>query len=119
MVPSNTANTAAEMEYVLNFSDATTLITESTFMEMFEKTLPRTPGIRRVFLARLDRARPGTRRWDELWEGQSTSLPAIPIHNEDTLEILFTSGTTAQPKGVMLTHANCLWSGERASKHMR
>lgn len=119
MVSSNTANTAAEMEYLLTFSDATTLITEAPFMEMFEKTLPRAPGIRRVFLSRLDRPLPGTRRWDELWEGQPTTLPPIPVHNEDPVEILFTSGTTAQPKGVMLTHANCLWSGERASKHMR
>jgi len=31
--------------------------------------------------------------------------------------MLFTSGTTATPKGVLLTHANWLWSGERAT-HM-
>src|SRR5512144_2197662 len=31
MVPTNTANTAAEMEYVLNFSDATTVVTETPF----------------------------------------------------------------------------------------
>jgi crotonobetaine/carnitine-CoA ligase len=31
--------------------------------------------------------------------------------------MLFTSGTTAAPKGVLLTHANWLWSGERAT-HM-
>ncbi len=28
------------------------------------------------------------------------------IHPSDTLEIVFTSGTTAEPKGVVLTHAN-------------
>jgi len=46
-------------------------------------------------------------------------LAPVAFDNETTVEILFTSGTTAQPKGVMLTHANCLWSGERASKHVR
>ena len=30
----------------------------------------------------------------------------IPIQPSDTLEIVFTSGTTAEPKGVVLTHAN-------------
>jgi len=118
MVPSNTANSAGEMEYLLNFSDATTLITEVSFMEMFERTLPRAPRVRRVFLARADRLPAGTRRWDDLWEGQPTSLRPVAIHNEDPVEIMFTSGTTAQPKGVILTHANCLWSGERASKHI-
>ncbi len=119
MVPTNTANTASEMEYVLNSSDATTVVTEAPFGEMFGATLPRCPGIRRVFLARTARALASTRLWDELWRGQPTTLLPIPFHNEATVEILFTSGTTAQPKGVMLTHANCLWSGERASKQVR
>jgi long-chain acyl-CoA synthetase len=30
----------------------------------------------------------------------------VPIQPSDTLEIVFTSGTTAEPKGVVLTHAN-------------
>jgi len=30
----------------------------------------------------------------------------IPIQPSDTIEIVFTSGTTAEPKGVVLTHAN-------------
>ncbi len=119
MVPTNTANTSAEMEYVLHSSDATTVVTEAPFMDMFDKALPQCPGIRRVFLARTDRALPGTRLWDGLWQGRPTTVSPIRFSNESTLEILFTSGTTAQPKGVMLTHANCLWSGERASKQVR
>lgn len=31
-----------------------------------------------------------------------------PIHSEDIVEIVFTSGTTADPKGVPLTHGNLL-----------
>jgi carnitine-CoA ligase len=119
MVPTNIANTSVEMEYVLQSSDATTVVTEAPFMEMFSKTLARCPGIRRVFLARTDRAPAGTRLWDGLWQGRPTTLSPVRLSNESTLEILFTSGTTAQPKGVMLTHANCLWSGERVSKQVR
>ena len=119
MVPTNTANTAAEMEYVINFSDATTIVTEPAFMGMFGQALPRCPGIRRLFLARARELPAGARSWDELWQGRPATLPPITLDNETTAEILFTSGTTAQPKGVMLTHANCLWSGERASKHVR
>ncbi len=119
MVPTNTANTAAEMEYVVNFSDATTIVTEPQFMPMFEKALPSCPRVRRVFVARATQASAPARLWDSLWQGQPTTLRSIVLHGEMTVEILFTSGTTAQPKGVMLTHANCLWSGERASKHVR
>ncbi len=34
--------------------------------------------------------------------------PAAAIHPQDTLEIVFTSGTTADPKGVVITHGNVL-----------
>jgi long-chain acyl-CoA synthetase len=34
--------------------------------------------------------------------------PAVPVEPSDALEIVFTSGTTAEPKGVVITHANVL-----------
>lgn len=119
MVPTNTANSAAEMQYILDFSDATTVVTEPSFMPVFNAALPDCPNVRRVFVCRTTQAPAGTRLWDELWQGQPAELPPIKFHNETTSTIVFTSGTTAKPKGVMLTHANCLWSGERVTKHMR
>jgi long-chain acyl-CoA synthetase len=42
-----------------------------------------------------------------LTNGSSTQLPKPPSRN-DILEIIFTSGTTADPKGVVITQANVL-----------
>jgi long-chain acyl-CoA synthetase len=44
---------------------------------------------------------------------QSLELPAPPppsagVHRDDTLEIIFTSGTTADPRGVVISHGNVL-----------
>jgi long-chain acyl-CoA synthetase len=33
---------------------------------------------------------------------------AVPLQHSDVLEIVFTSGTTAEPKGVVITHGNVL-----------
>jgi acetyl-CoA synthetase len=41
--------------------------------------------------------------WHELAEGQSTDCPAEPMDSEDLLYLLYTSGTTARPKGIMHT----------------
>jgi acetyl-CoA synthetase len=41
--------------------------------------------------------------WHELVEGESADCPAEPMDAEDLLYLLYTSGTTAKPKGIMHT----------------
>jgi len=45
---------------------------------------------------------------DVLAAHSSTIYPAAEIEPADTLEIVFTSGTTAEPKGVVITYGNVL-----------
>jgi long-chain acyl-CoA synthetase len=40
------------------------------------------------------------------------AIPPVPLNRGDAAEIVFTSGATAEPKGVMLTHGNLLASVE-------
>jgi long-chain acyl-CoA synthetase len=45
---------------------------------------------------------------DVLHNRSPETLPSETIHPDDPLQIVFTSGTTAEPKGVVITHANVL-----------
>jgi len=44
----------------------------------------------------------------ETLDPQSDALPGVELARTDILQIVFTSGTTAEPKGVVITHGNVL-----------
>ncbi len=68
----------------------------------------------RLLICTRDHAQPGlpTLFLDDLEKSLETRSPAVlkpeTINSEDVLEIVFTSGTTAEPKGVVITHGNVL-----------
>jgi long-chain acyl-CoA synthetase len=50
--------------------------------------------------------------------GETPALLSATIGRDDTLQIVFTSGTTAEPKGVVITHGNVLANIEPFEREM-
>ena len=48
--------------------------------------------------------------YELLLDGNDTAEPAVAVSENDPCQILYTSGTTGKPKGVVLSHHNLIWN---------
>jgi crotonobetaine/carnitine-CoA ligase len=114
MVPGNIASTAAELGYVMDRSEAVAVITSPPLLDVVLAARDSNHQVKHVVLARAEGERPDTTSLDSLLRGERAA-PSPVVMPDDVAEIIFTSGTTSRPKGVLLTHANALRSGIRAT----
>jgi crotonobetaine/carnitine-CoA ligase len=111
-IPSIIFDVADDLEYKLNFSKARLVITDGDYYEEFERILDRCPAVEHMLIYRSDEPIPGTDSWASMLESSSSELAPVDVGAMDVAQMMFTSGTTSRPKGVLHTHANMLYIGE-------
>jgi len=109
LVPLNYRLTAADHQYIINHAGVTTVLVDHEYTAMVDSIRPDLRSVRNWIVAGDDvKAPDGWQSWEALIAGQpKTATPFIEQDENDVTSINYTSGTTARPKGVMLTHRNC------------
>jgi fatty-acyl-CoA synthase len=109
LVPINYRLTADDFAYIIAHSGAKVVCAHSDYLAMIDGVRERIPGVSH-FVA-LEGEREGWLDYEELIAtavapGKVAVFERPAIAETDLLTINYTSGTTARPKGVMITHRN-------------
>ena len=104
LVPVNYRLTPADFAYIINHSGARVVCAHDEYLDAVDRVRDDIPRVSH-FVA-LEGSRPGWLDYESLRSAASTEFRPVTLDENDLLTINYTSGTTARPKGVMITHRN-------------
>jgi fatty-acyl-CoA synthase len=109
LMPLNFRLVPEDFEYILNHGGAKVIIVEEGLTDLIEEIRSRLNTVDHFILA-ANESQSESNRWldyESLLLKSSSDTPSpVEIDENETSALLYTSGTTGRPKGVMLTHRN-------------
>jgi fatty-acyl-CoA synthase len=107
LVPLGTRLTTHEIEYIVRDAGVRALVYDGAFADTVRQLQPLVQVERWIALD--EPASPSHERFASLIPREAGPMPRA--HPEDTCCLLYTSGTTGRPKGVMVPHRMVSWNG--------
>lgn len=108
-LPINVRLAGEEIAYILNHGDVKVLISEMDFSETITNIKDRLLMVKK-YIAVGKNIPTGWKSYDDIVnKNLGSKVPDAEVELDDLHRLMYTSGTTAHPKGVMITYGNLLW----------
>jgi fatty-acyl-CoA synthase len=109
LLPLNIRLSSDELAYILNDAGARILFLEKSFLPMVESFRSKLSTVKEFYLLDGEAQGPwlASKNYDQLLsEANPLHIDITSVDENSVAELFYTSGTSANPKGVMLTHRN-------------
>ena len=104
LVPINYRLQPADFEYIINHCGAKVVCAHPDYIPAIDEIRANLPSVEA--LVALEGSGQGWIEYESTLQSHSPAFTTVEIDESDLITINYTSGTTARPKGVMITHRN-------------
>ena len=111
MMPTNVLSAVPELRYLLDHSGSKVSFCTASDQVTLKQCLARCQSLQRVVICDPFSPNPETGSLESEAQNMATGQVEISLNGSDLAAIMYTSGTTSRPKGVMVTHTNYLKAG--------